>query len=82
MVAHGPTSRCKANLLRYLVDEAQHKKKQVLDVSEWTILPSDPATPQQQNGSDCGVFTSTCADFISQGKVSAGRSDPQWTVDA
>eukprot|EP00588_Corethron_pennatum_P009003 CAMPEP_0194266106 /NCGR_PEP_ID=MMETSP0169-20130528/1125_1 /TAXON_ID=218684 /ORGANISM="Corethron pennatum, Strain L29A3" /LENGTH=605 /DNA_ID=CAMNT_0039006717 /DNA_START=204 /DNA_END=2021 /DNA_ORIENTATION=+ len=53
-------------LLQYMVDEYKDKKKKVLDVNEWTLVPSQPDTPEQANGYDCGVFTCMFADFISR----------------
>mmetsp|Transcript_25488 Transcript_25488/g.42539 ORF Transcript_25488/g.42539 Transcript_25488/m.42539 type:complete len:449 (+) Transcript_25488:85-1431(+) len=55
-------------VLHWLQDEADTKKGQVLEAAEWTLLdggPSAAAVPQQQNGSDCGVFSIMCADFLS-----------------
>ena len=51
-------------LKRYIADESLDKKKQELDLSKWTIR-SARNIPQQANSYDCGVFTCTFADFIS-----------------
>lgn len=62
----GGGMKCLSILLRYLHDEMQHKKKSEFDGSEWKLVPSTPETPQQHNGSDCGVFTCIFADYISR----------------
>lgn len=56
-------------LARYLHDEMEHKKKQKFDPEGWELVSSTPETPQQANGSDCGVFSCMFADFLSQGLV-------------
>ena len=53
-------------LLRWLGDESRERLKAELDVDAWTLVPTQMGeTPQQHNGCDCGVFTCTAADFIS-----------------
>ena len=37
-------------------------------MEEWTLRETPGDYPQQLNGYDCGVFTCTCADFLSAGK--------------
>ncbi|GMF24171.1 unnamed protein product [Phytophthora fragariaefolia] len=54
---------------RYLHDESEHKKKQKFDEEGWELVTCTPDTPQQNNGSDCGVFSCMFADYISQNKV-------------
>lgn len=54
---------------RYLHDEMNHKKKQEFDETGWELVPTTPDTPQQANGSDCGVFTSIFADYLSRDQV-------------
>lgn len=49
-------------LLKWVVDDIQDKKSKTLDPKEWKLLA--PSAPQQRNGYDCGVFTITCADYI------------------
>ena len=66
---NGKGRSCMEALKQYLKDEMMHKKKQVLDTSTWTCLPTQPNTPQQQNGIDCGVFSTMCAHFISTNSV-------------
>lgn len=51
----------------WLVDEAQNKKQMNLDGQEYTLIGSvENNVPQQNNGSDCGVFTIMAADFLSE----------------
>lgn len=57
------------SLDRYLHDEMEHKKKQKFDSEGWKLVSSTVDTPQQANGSDCGVFSCMFADFLSQGLV-------------
>ena len=55
--------------LRYFQDEWKAKGKEGdFNPEEWTLEGTPDHYPQQKNGFDCGVFTTTCADFISQGK--------------
>jgi len=52
-------------LLRWLKDEAIHKKEETLDTSSWQLINSgEHSVPQQKNGFDCGVFVCVAADFI------------------
>ena len=38
----------------------------LLDMDSWQLIPTDVATtPQQENGSDCGVFTCVFANYLS-----------------
>ncbi|DAZ95743.1 TPA: hypothetical protein N0F65_006391 [Lagenidium giganteum] len=62
----GSGTKCLNVLLKYLHDESEHKKKQKFDEEGWELVESTPETPQQQNGSDCGVFTCMFADYLSQ----------------
>ncbi|XP_063984234.1 sentrin-specific protease 1-like isoform X2 [Diachasmimorpha longicaudata] len=55
--------KCLRALRKYLEDESLDKKKKSYDTSDWTAeCMSD--IPQQMNGSDCGVFSCTFAEFI------------------
>lgn len=56
-------------LLLYLKDEYKAKKSKDLDVSKWIVssLKSNEI-PQQNNGSDCGVFACKYADYIARGQ--------------
>lgn len=49
-------------LMDYLVEERMDKKKDELDEKEWTLKDMKRSVPQQENCSDCGVFT--CANAI------------------
>jgi sentrin-specific protease 1 len=52
--------------LQWLVDEAREKKGiSNYDISQWMCVDREPHVPQQMNGVDCGVFTTICADFVS-----------------
>ncbi|KAJ8729116.1 hypothetical protein PYW08_000697 [Mythimna loreyi] len=57
-----PNQECLDALLQYLKDEHQDKKKAPFDDSGWK---TECATgiPQQMNGSDCGMFACTFAEF-------------------
>lgn len=59
----GQNSKCLTALRKYLEDESLDKKKKQYDTSDWT-LESMRDIPQQMNGSDCGVFSCTFAEFI------------------
>ena len=45
------------NLIDYLQRESMDKKKEELNRSEWSLRDMRSTIPQQQNCSDCGVFT-------------------------
>eukprot|EP00483_Globobulimina_turgida_P007146 UN07160 len=54
----------------YLMDEWKDKLKSdvakyELNLDEWVDDNNCNKYPQQENGVDCGVFTSKCADWIS-----------------
>ncbi|CRK90990.1 CLUMA_CG004678, isoform A [Clunio marinus] len=52
-------------LEQYLKDESMDKKKVAFDTSDWSIESiSKYDIPQQQNSSDCGVFSCMFAEFI------------------
>ncbi|KAJ8256163.1 hypothetical protein COCON_G00200270 [Conger conger] len=56
-------------LLRYLKDEYMAKKGKGLEVSKWVVSSlKSSEIPQQNNGSDCGVFTCKYADYIARGQ--------------
>ncbi|XP_057326520.1 sentrin-specific protease 1-like [Microplitis mediator] len=59
----GENKKCLYALKRYIEDESLDKKKVNYDTSDWT-LESMKDIPQQMNGSDCGVFSCTFAEFI------------------
>jgi len=55
--------------LRYFEDEWNAKGKPgKFEKNEWTLKETPYDYPQQKNGFDCGVFTCTCADFLSAGR--------------
>ena len=62
----GPGTYYLRALQRWVVDEMKHKKGEDIDPEEWRLQPTTSDTPQQKNGSDCGVFTSMCADYLSE----------------
>lgn len=56
------------NILQYLKDEHMDKKKtEYKDINEWECISCRDRTPQQHNGSDCGVFMLTSTEFLSEG---------------
>ncbi|XP_063765253.1 sentrin-specific protease 2 isoform X2 [Eleginops maclovinus] len=55
-------------LLHYLREEHKVKKGRELDSTKWSVGSLRAAEiPQQQNGSDCGVFACKYADYIAKG---------------
>jgi len=54
------------NIKKYLQEEHMDKKKSKIDLSDWKTTCMGCKSPQQHNGSDCGVFTCTTAEFISR----------------
>lgn len=59
----GSNRECLPALKKYLEDESLDKKKKPYDTSNWTFEIMK-GIPQQMNGSDCGVFSCTFAEFI------------------
>ncbi|XP_022672379.1 sentrin-specific protease 1-like isoform X2 [Varroa destructor] len=57
--------RCLRDLLDYLVSEMKDKKKEPLDISEWKLVNVE-GLPQQNNGSDCGMFACKYAEYASR----------------
>ncbi|ERN02234.1 ubiquitin-like-specific protease ESD4 [Amborella trichopoda] len=53
-------------LARYIKDEAKDKSETEVDLSSW-IQGCIEDLPEQQNGSDCGMFMIKYADFYSRG---------------
>eukprot|EP01034_Spumella_vulgaris_P031276 gene31276-38643_t len=64
---NGSGDRYLPHIMQWLVDEAKDKKKGsiVIDPLEWKQISMREDTPQQRNGVDCGVFSTICADFLS-----------------
>ncbi|NXL34111.1 SENP2 protease, partial [Glaucidium brasilianum] len=57
------------SLFYYLQEESQQKRNVQLNFSEWTLHSMEAhEIPQQDNGSDCGVFMCKYADYISRDK--------------
>lgn len=54
-------------LSEYLVLECKDKKQTEFDMSGWT-LENVQGIPQQENGSDCGVFSCMYAEFITRNR--------------
>jgi sentrin-specific protease 1 len=54
------------NMMRWLKDEMEHKKQQVLDPSEWSTVLHGRDVPQQSNSDDCGMFMCKFTDFLSR----------------
>jgi len=57
------------DLLRWLCDESEDKKKKELDVDSYEIIVHEKRIPQQSNSDDCGVFMCKFADYLSRGLV-------------
>ena len=57
-------------LRRWLVDEVASKAPKNLpagfDAAAFKLVSTTRDTPRQENGSDCGVFSAMCADFLSE----------------
>ena len=47
-------------------DDGESAEKDEDDEKEWLLQPTTSDTPRQANGSDCGVFSSMCADYLSE----------------
>ena len=62
----GPGTQYLRALRRWVVDEMKDKKEKDVDPKEWLLQPTTSDTPRQANGSDCGVFSSMCADYLSE----------------
>ncbi|XP_072937238.1 uncharacterized protein [Epargyreus clarus] len=62
----GRNQACLDALLQYLRDEHQDKKGQPFDDNGWTT-ENLKDIPQQMNGSDCGMFACTFAEFSCRG---------------
>ncbi|KAL5105763.1 Sentrin-specific protease 1 [Taenia crassiceps] len=63
----GANDRCLDALLNYLDSESQDKLQKPLEsISTWQKINTGASVPQQRNGSDCGVFLCTYAEFLSR----------------
>lgn len=54
-------------LANYLQEESRDKKKCEFDMSGWKLINA-PDIPQQENGSDCGVFSCMFAEFVTRNR--------------
>lgn len=71
----GSNSKCLKSLLNYLVEEHRDKKKSEFDTSGWK-LENMKDIPQQMNGSDCGMFSCTFAEFLTRdAKITFSQED-------
>ena len=61
---HGDGKLYRDAMMRWVVDEAKAKKGIAINEAEWKSIAVE-TTPQQFNGTDCGVFTIMAADFLS-----------------
>ncbi|XP_026711352.1 sentrin-specific protease 2 [Athene cunicularia] len=67
-IGHKKDEICET-LFYYLQEESQQKRNLQLTFSEWTLHSMEEhEIPQQENGSDCGVFLCKYADYISRDK--------------
>lgn len=63
----GRNHKAVAALRRYLELEHKDKKKADLDTGDWSeYLPGSKGVPQQNNGSDCGVYACQFAEYTSR----------------
>lgn len=62
----GSPQGCHATLADYLRDESLDKKKKEFCLDGWEFYTAYDHIPQQKNGSDCGVFTCTYAEYLSR----------------
>lgn len=65
-MAGGGSARVLDNLMQWVRDEAENKKKP-FDESEWEKVAHGRDVPQQANSDDCGVFLCKFADFLCRG---------------
>nr|KAG5697321.1 hypothetical protein BaRGS_004987 [Batillaria attramentaria] len=62
----GNNDQCLNAVRQYLYDESLEKRKEQLDLTQWTTeVVKD--IPQQMNGSDCGMFSCMYAETITRG---------------
>ena len=55
------------HLRKYIDDESHDKRKESFDLTGWTDAVYKEGTPQQHNGSDCGVFMCRTAEHLASG---------------
>lgn len=69
------------SLLDYISREMKERKQVDLDKSTWT-LQNMKEIPQQQNGSDCGMFSCKFAEYLSrEAKLTFKQEDMQYYRD-
>lgn len=73
----GQSNGCCDILLDYLRDESKDKKKKEFDDENWNLINAySDGIPQQSNGSDCGVFACTYAEYLTRrAKLTFGQED-------
>lgn len=62
-----PNNNVLGALRKYLLEESLDKKKQEFDMSGWQF-ENVRDIPQQENGSDCGVFSCMYAEFVTRNR--------------
>ncbi|XP_044740512.1 sentrin-specific protease 1-like [Chrysoperla carnea] len=62
----GHNHRAVEAFLTYLVEERWDKKKEKFDTTGWKMPEAKNNIPQQMNGSDCGMFSCTFAEFYAR----------------
>jgi len=67
-------------LRQYLVDEAAKFPEVQMNVDEWTLQYGSRQDPQQNNGSDCGVFTCAFAFCLCEDKPLAFSASDMVTI--
>jgi sentrin-specific protease 1 len=60
----GRNTECLHNLRQYVIDEAKLYSHADIDLSQWVFYMPGTQVPQQNNGSDCGVFACKFADYL------------------
>nr|CDS32877.1 sentrin specific protease 1 [Hymenolepis microstoma] len=64
---HGRNDQCLDRILHYLDAESRDKRNKPLeDIHSWEKKNMEGRMPSQKNGSDCGVFALTTAEFLSR----------------
>ncbi|CAL8094420.1 unnamed protein product [Orchesella dallaii] len=61
----GDNNKCLNSLLDYISKEMRERKQMELDKNEWS-LHNVKGIPQQENGSDCGMFACKFAEYLSR----------------
>lgn len=69
-----PNTKCLEALRKYLEAEHMDKKGSMYSTKDFTLENMDHI-PQQMNGSDCGMFSCTFAEFITRNAKIAFSQD-------